>query len=109
MRRRYRLRPGRDDGPARFEPQRADGFLEYFDESPGRNAVHANAIERLCFRSQNVEVDVAERQALTGIRVINPPPLGFFLRWRRSTLIYVLIAAVDRNEMLVQQGNYMLI
>jgi len=54
-------------------------------------------------------VDVAERQALTGIRVINPPPLGFFLRWRRSTLIYVLVAAIDRNEILVQQGYYMLI
>ena len=109
MRRRYRLRLGRDDGAAGFELQRTDGFLQHIDESPGRNAVHANAIERLCFRSQNVEVDVAERQALTGIRVINPPPLGFFLRWRRSTLIYFLIAAVDRNEILVQQRNYMLI
>ena len=103
------MRPGREDGPALFEPQRADGFLQHFDESPVRKAVHAKAIERLCVRSKNVEVDVAERQALTGIRVINPPPLGFFLRWRRSTLIYVLVAAVDRNEILVQQGNYMLI
>ena len=103
------MRPGSGNGPARFELQRLDGLLQHCDESLGRKAVHANAIERLCFRSQNVEVDVAERQALTGIRVINPPPLGFFLRWRRSTLIYVLIAAVDRNEILVQQRNYMLI
>jgi len=49
---------------------------------------------------------IAEGELLSSVEVINPPQLRLLIGRRRSSRRCILVGAVDRNEILVEEAYY---
>src|SRR5258708_21536784 len=93
-----RLRTWFDHRIPGFELQVADSLFEYGGEIFCGKAIHADTIQRVCVRRQNVEMHIAEGELLSGVEVINPPQLRLLIGRRRSTRRCVPLLGLDQKQ-----------